>query len=246
MREIIFLFWNKKISWCIFIWKGSGFYCRPALSGSPCSFLRSVRDLPKAGDPEQTGFCWYVSGYCQKMKNLLIKLGVFASDDRPKILVLSLDRKPEIPLPKRLCQWVCWQWDVVSPGGVYSKESPEHMTAQAQGLSLHTLGCGPRVLCSSWKPEQHHMALQDSNPFFCCDAEQPSGLLHVPYYGNGRWHSTCLDSVWISFLPARNLVIGERKGLSCVHFFLGASHRTLIAVIWSQVYKLLGSFNSRW
>lgn len=35
------------------------------------------------------------------MKNLLIKLGMFASGDRPKILVLSLDRKTEIPLPKR-------------------------------------------------------------------------------------------------------------------------------------------------
>lgn len=34
-------------------------------------------------------------------KNLLIKLGMFASDDTPKILVLSLDRKTEIPLPKR-------------------------------------------------------------------------------------------------------------------------------------------------
>lgn len=35
------------------------------------------------------------------MNNLLIKLGMFASDDRPKILVLSLNRKTEIPLPKR-------------------------------------------------------------------------------------------------------------------------------------------------
>lgn len=97
----------------------------------------SVSDPAKAGDPKQTGFCWYASGYCQKMKNLLIKLGMFASDDGLKILVLNLDRKPEIPLPKRLCQWVRWRWDVVSPGGVCSEESPEHMTAQAQGLSGH-------------------------------------------------------------------------------------------------------------
>lgn len=60
-----------------------------------------VSDPVQAGDPEQTGFWWYASGYCQKMKKLLIKLGMFASDDRPKILVLSLDRKTEIALPKR-------------------------------------------------------------------------------------------------------------------------------------------------
>lgn len=30
------------------------------------------------------------------------------------------------------------------------------------------------------------------------------------------------------------LLIGERKGLGCVHLFLRASHRTLIAVIRSQ------------
>lgn len=64
-------------------------------------FPEGVSDPVQAGDPEQTGFWCYASGYCQKIKNLLIKLVMFASDDRPKILFLSLDRKTEIPLPKR-------------------------------------------------------------------------------------------------------------------------------------------------
>lgn len=96
-------------------------------------FPEGVSDPVQAGNPEQAGFWCFASGYCQKMKNLEIKLGVFASDGRPKILVLSLDIKPDIPLPKRGCA------GGFEGNGMWCplEESPEHVAAQAQGLSGH-------------------------------------------------------------------------------------------------------------
>lgn len=155
---------------------------------------------------------------------------MLASDDRPKILVLSLNRKTEFPLPKRQANGFDsnGMWCPLEEFALRSHQSTWQGRLQ---VCLGTRGVVPEGstahinLNSTTRPCRSHIHVFAvvQNSLQNCSVCQGIEIVD----------ETLIVLIWLQYLCCQQgtLLIGETERLSCVYLFLRASHRTLTAVI---------------